>query len=258
MLEVALAPQQLARRLRTDPLGARQAVGGVAAQRDEVRHLLRTDAVHPPHRLGVHLVRPLLARALEQDGDGVVHALEHVAVAGEYQRVAAGLGLGDGQRVQEVVRLEILVVRHGPAERAVEVRRPLPLRLQLVGDGRTVGVVVRVRLDAVLGGLGPEAEHHGARRVLLDAPQGLVGRAEQRVDRHPVVVGDRVGQRVEGAVQEVGSVGDEQGLRHRDSGYVSADRDDDRAGRWRRSIPEGAAADPRPPGPGGRSPAAAG
>ena len=95
VLEVALAPSSSAAVFAPIALGARQAVGRVAAQRDEVRHLLGVDAVHPRTAVGVHLVRPLLARALEQDGDGVAHALEHVAVAGEHQRVPAGLGLGD-------------------------------------------------------------------------------------------------------------------------------------------------------------------
>jgi hypothetical protein len=75
-------------------------------------------------------------------------------------------------------------------------------------------VVGRERLDAVLARLGAEAEHDGARVVLLHAPQDLVDGAEQRVDRVAVVVGDRVGQREERAVEQRRGVADQQGLGH--------------------------------------------
>ena len=47
--EVAVAPQQLGRGLLADAAGARDVVGGVAAQRDQRRHLLGLDAVALAH-----------------------------------------------------------------------------------------------------------------------------------------------------------------------------------------------------------------
>jgi hypothetical protein len=76
-------------------------------------------------------------------------------------------------------------------------------------------VVRRIELDAVVGGLLAEAQDDGARRVLLDGLQDEVGDAEQRVDGRALVVGDRLGQRVEGAVEQRGGVDGEQRTRHR-------------------------------------------
>ena len=59
-----------------------------------------------------------------------------------------------------------------------------------------------VQLDAVVGGVGPEAHRDGARLVQLDLPQKDVRGAEQRVDRLAGRVGDRLRQRVEGAEEE--------------------------------------------------------
>ena len=57
-LERAVRAQQLGGRLRADAGRAGQAVGGVAAQRDEVRHLLGLDAVALAHLRRPELGRP--------------------------------------------------------------------------------------------------------------------------------------------------------------------------------------------------------
>ncbi len=85
--------QQVARGLRADPLRARQTVGRIAAQGDEVRHLLGFDAVALAHARRVDDLGAVLAAAREQHGHRVADALEHVAVAGEQQRLAARGGL---------------------------------------------------------------------------------------------------------------------------------------------------------------------
>ena len=54
-----------------------------------------------------------------------------------------------------------------------------------------------------------EAEDDGARVVVGDHAEDHVERAEQGVDRLAVLVRDRVGQRVEGAVEQMGGVRDE-------------------------------------------------
>ena len=211
---VAVAAQDVGRRLLADPLRAGQPVRRVAAQRDEVRHGGRRDAVALLDLGGAHLVRPLLAGALEQDRDPVAGALEHVAVAGEDHRVPARVRLAARVRVHQVVGLERVVGGHGPAERLVERGRALPLVRERVRHVRAVRVVRRVELGAVRGRFLTEAAHDRARLVAVDAPQQLVDGAEQRVDRPALAVGDAVGQREERAVQQVRRVGEQQGLWH--------------------------------------------
>ena len=128
--------------------------------------------------------------------------------------LAAGLRLDRRVRAEQVVGLVVVALRDVPAERLVQVGRSLPLRRELVGHRRPVGVVAVEQLDAVLGGVDAEAHDHRARLVQLDLAQHDVDRAEQRVDRPPVVVGDRLRQRVERPVQERGSVDDEQRACH--------------------------------------------
>ena len=89
------------------------------------------------------------------------------------------------------------------------------------GTSGRVGVVAVVELHAVVGGVRAEAEHDGARLVLLDLAQHQVRGAEQGVDGLAVRALDGVGQRVEGAEQHRGGVDDEQGTGHAgDSGDV--------------------------------------
>ena len=213
-LERPVAAQQVGGGLLADPLGAGQPVRRVAAQRDEVGHGRRRDAVALLDLLRAHLVRPLLPRALEQDRDPVARALEHVAVAGEDLRQPARGHLRLGVGVHEVVGLEVVVAHDRPAERLVERRRALPLVGQRVGHRRAMGVVGRIEVGPVGGRLLSEAAHDGARLVALDAPQELVDRAEQRIDGPAVGAGDGVREREEPAIEQMGRVGEQQGLRH--------------------------------------------
>jgi hypothetical protein len=94
------------------------------------------------------------------------------------------------------------VAQHDPVEGAEELGRVAPLGHELRGHVDAVGVVGGVELDAVVRGLLAEAQHDRPRRVLLDGLEHEVRDAEQRVDRRAGVVGDRLGQRVEGAVEQ--------------------------------------------------------
>jgi hypothetical protein len=111
--------------------------------------------------------------------------------------------------VHQVVGLELVVRRDRPAERLVERRRLLPLMREVVWHRRAVCVIRRVQLGAVVRGLLSEAAHDRARLVALDAPEQLVDGAEQRVDRPVVGALDRVGQREEAAVEQMGRVGEQ-------------------------------------------------
>jgi hypothetical protein len=156
-------------------------------------------------------LRPALgAGSREQDRDALAHALEHVAVAGEEQRAAAGRHLGLGEAAKQVVGLQVARVQRRPAEGAEERRRALPLPCQLVGHRRPVGVVAGVQLDPVGRGFGAEAHDHGARRMALDGLQHEVRATQQSVDRVSVAVGYRARQREERAVQQRGGVDGDQ------------------------------------------------
>ena len=163
--------------------------------------------------------------------DRVGHALEHVPVARQDQRAAARLLLEQAQRPHHVVRLVLGGVDDVPAQRPVQVGGLLPLVGQVVGHLGPVGVVGRVGLRPVLRGLGAEAHDHRAGLEALDAPQGLVDRTEQRVDRPVVGARDRVGQPEERPVEQVGSVGDEEGSRSYEAASMSSHARDQRDGR---------------------------
>ena len=95
-----------------------------------------------------------------------------------------------------------------------------PLDREALGHRRAVGVVGGVGLGAVVGGLGAEAVHDRARLVLLDHLEHRVGRAEQRVDGLAVRPRDRVGEREERSVEQVGGVGDEEWAGHDSATYT--------------------------------------
>ena len=205
-LERAVALEQLRRGLLADALGAGDPVGGVAAQGDEVGHLGGVDPVAPAHLAGVDGLGAAAARADVEHGHAVAGALVHVAVAGHHERAAAGVRLARGVGAEQVVGLERVGLGHDPAEALEEPPRVGELGRQRVGHLGPLGVVAVEQLDAVVGGVRPEAEHHRARGVLLDLAQDQVGGAEQRVDGLAVLALDRIRQRVEGAEQHRGRV----------------------------------------------------
>ena len=217
-LQRAVAAQQLGRGLRADALGAGQAVGGVAAQGDEVGDELGPDPVALLDLCRPNCFGPFAFTAgLDvEDRDPLVGALVHVAVAGHQQRPAAGLRLAAGVGAEQVVGLEVVAGRHGPAEGLEEIAGGGELGREVVGHRRlALGVVGGVELGPVGGGVGAEAEDDGARLVQLDLAQDQVGGAEQGVDRLAVAADDRVRQRVEGAEQHRGRVDCKQRAGHR-------------------------------------------
>ena len=215
-----MAVQKVGGRLLTDPPPARQAVGRVAAQRDEVGDELRRHAVAFAHLVRVDDVGTSGAAAQIEHGDRVRRALEHVAVAGEDQRLAAGLGLDPRERAEHVVGLHIDGRQRGPAERVEEVRGGGELAVERVRGRLPVGVVWLVELGAVGGRLLAEAQHDGAGRTSFELEQDQVGRAEQGVHRPALAVGDRIRQGVEGAEEQRRSVDDEQRVAHRGGRHI--------------------------------------
>ena len=107
-LQRAVAAQQLGRGLLADALGAGQAVGGVAAQGDEVGDQLGVDAVALAHLGRADLFGAFAAGADVEDGHRLPRALVHVAVAGQQQGPAAGLRLAAGVGAEQVVGLRVV------------------------------------------------------------------------------------------------------------------------------------------------------
>ena len=110
--------QQLRRRLRPDALGARQPVGGVAAQGDEVGDQLGVDPVALAHLRRADLFGAFAAGPDVEHGHVLGRALVHVAVAGQQQRPAAGLGLAAARRCRAGRR------PRGPRRSSRSSRRP--------------------------------------------------------------------------------------------------------------------------------------
>ena len=105
VLERAVLGQDLRGRLGADAARAGKLVRGIAAQGDEIRHLLGLDAVALAHlRRADAGDLAHAARGLE-DGHGRGGQLERVAVGGRDERLPAAGRLGVGGGSQKVVRL---------------------------------------------------------------------------------------------------------------------------------------------------------
>ena len=131
LLEAGVAAEQVGGRLRTDAPCARDSVGRVAAQCDEVRHLVGLDAVALDHSAGPMRERAAAALWL-QDRRVLACELERVAVAARDERVTPlRLLLGDG-RGKEVVGLVAIGLRDRESHRLAQLWGEIEL-LEQVG-----------------------------------------------------------------------------------------------------------------------------
>ena len=209
VLQRAVLGDQLAGRLVADAGNARDVVGGVALQADEVRHLLGLDPEAQLDPLGRVDVDVGDAARGHHQRDVVAHELEGVAVGRDDRRLDPGLVGAVGERGDHVVGLPALELEVAVAERLddrPEVRELLPqqvrhrLALDLVGLellGPVHGPRVPGDRDAPRPVVGEQLEEH-------------VGEAEQRVGGEALARGELLGQRVEGAVGEVVPVDEEE------------------------------------------------
>ena len=208
--------------LGADAACARDLVRGVAAERDEVRDLLRLDAV-PLADLGRPDPRDLAHAAHRlQDRHVVGDQLERVAVRRRDERRPAPRSLGGHGGAEEVVRLEARrLAAHDPA-RLEQPRRKVEL-LEELGVELAAGLVAGQQLVPV--GRDEQrvpADDDGTRPLRLPEPEEHRREAGQQVPGPAVRAADRARQCVEGAVGERVAVDDEQRRAHGDSPPAAA------------------------------------
>ncbi len=164
VLERPVVAQQLGCRLRADAGRAGDPVGGVAAQRDQVGHERRFDAVALANLRRSKLAGAAALAQLEH-GDLLADRAIQVAIACHQQRAPAGGLLGARVGEHHVVGLERVAAGDMPAEACQQRRCTLPLPRQLARHRIAMRVVGRVELDAILRLLGAEAGDDGAQRL---------------------------------------------------------------------------------------------
>src|SRR5256714_7219300 len=198
-LERLVPAEDLGRLLRPDPRRAGQPVGRVAAERDEVRHLLRLDAVAL-----AHLRRPD-AREL---GDAAGWLEDRHLCACELERVAVGGGDEDGRlgvrcgRGEGVVRFVPGRLRVREPQRLDQYRQELELLQELLvedpaGLGALEGLVPVGRHGERVPG-----DEDGARLLRVPEPEQHVREADDRARGATLGAADRLRQGVVGAVRE--------------------------------------------------------
>ena len=188
---VDLVDKRLQRAVLGDPLrrgllpharDAGQVVARVAAQRGEVRILLRGQPVLVEHRLRREPGQLADALARVEHRDVVADQLQRVAVAGDHQDpVALVLGLRR-QRGDHVVGLEPGLGQHRDAQRAEHLLGDVDLTAELVGGGRSARLVLGVLLQ----------------------PERLPGHVERRGDVAGLLVAQQVDQHRGEPVHRVG------------------------------------------------------
>jgi hypothetical protein len=211
LVQRAVLLQQLDGGLGADLVHPRHVVHRIAHQRLVVHHQRRRHA-----EFGRHAGHVALAVVHGVDhGDGLVHQLAQVLVAGGDHGVDAALARHAGQRADHVVGLHARHVQHLPAQQAHHFMDRLDLRPQVVRHRRAGGLVLGVQVVAE--GLAGGVEHAG--RVVgphvlaqllqhVDHPADGPGGRARGIARHR----PQVGHGMEGAVQVAGAVDQQEHL----------------------------------------------
>ncbi len=138
-----------------------------------------------------------------------VDQLEDVAVAGDDHHGHVGGAGALGERGDDVVGLVPLDLDVAVAEGLHERFHRGPLLFEQVGARAALGLVVGEQLGAP-GGAGVPGDDGGTDAVVGDDLDEHRGEAEDGVGGHAGGGGDRLGQRVEGAIDKAGTVDQEQ------------------------------------------------
>jgi hypothetical protein len=207
--EVAVLLEQLGGGLLADAGDARDVVGGVALEADEVGDERRRDAVAVEHRLGVVDRRVGDPAAGRHHAHAVLHELEEVAVAGHDHHVDPLLVRLARERGDHVVRLVALDAHVRVAESVHERVEVRPLLLEQVGPLAPPGLVLLVGLEPS-GHARVPGHQRRLRPVLGEQLHEHRREAEDRVGGESPGRRDRLREREEGAVHEAVPVDQEQ------------------------------------------------
>ena len=219
-VERSVLREELRGLLRADPACPGDPVGRVAAERDEVRDLLRVDAV-----AFAHLRRPdprgrLASHGLQDRRPGA-RQLERVPVGRRDEHRAARLLLSPYRGAEEVVGLVPRRLRVREPGRRDERGHQRELLEQLVLELPTALVRLE-RLVAVGRDLERVPGHeHVPRPLVLPQPEEHVGEPEEHVPGAAVRAPDRLRDRVIRAMREGVAVHDEQCSHRSDSSSSS-------------------------------------
>ena len=204
--------QDLRRPLWPHARGAGQLVRRVAAQRDEVGHLLRLDVVALANLVGPDPRELAHAAGRRENRHGLGRKLERIAVRGDDERRPALLLRRRHGRSQEVVRLVARRLAGREAQRAHELGQHREL-LEQRGVEHAAALVavecfvpVRRNLERV------PADDDAPRLLRVPEPRQEVREPDDRARRPAARTLDRLRQRVVGAVRQRVAVDDEQRL----------------------------------------------
>ena len=201
--------EQVGRRLVADPGHARDVVGGVALEADEVGHERRGNAVAGLDALGRVDVDVGHAARREQHADVLADELERVAVVRDHARRDALLVGAQAERADDVVGLVALELDVAVPERLDERAQVGLLLLEQRRRRLARGLVAGEALEPVHGPRVPG--HDDALRVVVgEQPHEHVGEAEQRVRREAVGRRELLRERVVGPVGERVAVDQEE------------------------------------------------
>ena len=202
----AQAGQQAQRGLLAHPRYAGDVVHLVAHQRQVVDDQFGTHPELFAHALHIHCGA---GHGVDQ-GDEGVDQLGHVLVTGGDHHRAAGGSAVPGQGADHVVGFHIVDTQQWQPQRADAGMQRIHLAAQVIGHGRTVGLVVLEQGVAEGRPLGVEHYCEGAVRILPAQGQQHVQHALDRAGRLAGGGGQRW-QRVEGPVQIGGAINKNQG-----------------------------------------------
>ena len=191
------------------PGHARDVVGGVALEPDEVGHEPRRDAVAGLDALGRVDVHVGHAARREQHADVLGDELEGVAVVRDHAGGDPLLVRAQAERADHVVGLVALELDVAVPERLDQRAQVRLLLLEQRRRRLARGLVAREALQTVHGPRVP-GHDHALRVVVGEQAHEHVGEAEQRVRREAVGRRELLGQRVVGPVGERVAVDQEQ------------------------------------------------
>ncbi len=223
-VKASVLSQELGGRLLAHPRNARDVVRRVAFQAEEVRHLLRHDAVALHDRIPVidDDVGDALLRA--DHAHVLVHELEGVLVTCHEQDAATLGRTARRERAEHVVAFPSVDLYDRDRERAKQLLDHRELRLEIRVGRRPLHLVLRERLDAERRLAAVERHDDTVGTKVRDHLEEHRHEAEDRVGRPSVRRRHRRRQSVERAMHEAVAIDDGQGtLGHvRPFGYALA------------------------------------